>query len=86
MKAIETKTECFLSAPFGIRGGKNHHRSFKIFCGIAKLSPEERKKYTIVDDRTILFSNSDSMYHPEDIIELVSGDSGSFYHFRNRLT
>jgi hypothetical protein len=33
---------------------------------------EKRKKYTIVDDRTILFSHADSVYHLEDFIGLES--------------
>lgn len=44
----------------------------KYFPELQKLSLEERKKYTIVDDRTILFSNSDSVYHLEDFIGLES--------------
>ena len=33
---------------------------------------EKRKKYTIVDDRTVLFSYSDSVYHLEDFMGLES--------------
>lgn len=44
----------------------------KYFPELQKLSLEERKKYTIVDDRTILFSNSDSIYHLEDFMGLES--------------
>lgn len=44
----------------------------KYFPELQKLTLEERKKYTIVDDRTILFSNSDSIYHLEDFIGLES--------------
>lgn len=44
----------------------------KYFPEIQKLSVDKRKKYTIVDDRTILFSYSDSVYHLEDFIGLES--------------
>lgn len=40
----------------------------KFFPGIKKLSVDKRKKYTIVDDRTILFSYSNLVYHLEDFI------------------
>ena len=39
---------------------------------LKKLSVDKRKKYTIVDDRTILFSYVDSVYHLEDFIGLES--------------
>ncbi len=42
----------------------------KYFPDLKKLSVEKRKKYTIVDDRTVLFSYSDSVYHLEDFIGL----------------
>lgn len=42
----------------------------KYFPELQKLSVHERKKYTIVDDRTILFSNIDSVYHLEDFMGL----------------
>lgn len=44
----------------------------KYFPELQKLSLEERKKYTIVDDRIILFTNSDSIYHLEDFMGLES--------------
>ena len=44
----------------------------KYFPELQKLTFKERKKYTIVDDRTILFSNSDSVYHLEDFMGLES--------------
>jgi hypothetical protein len=44
----------------------------KYFPELQKLSVEKRKKYTIVDDRTVLFSYSDSVYHIEDFIGLES--------------
>jgi hypothetical protein len=42
----------------------------KYFPELKKLSVDKRKKYTIVDDRTILFAHSDSVYHLEDFIGL----------------
>ena len=42
----------------------------KYFPEIQKLPVEKRKKYTIVDDRTILFAFSDSVYHLEDFMGL----------------
>ena len=42
----------------------------KYFPDIQKLSVDKRKKHTIVDDRTILFSYSDAVYHLEDFIGL----------------
>jgi len=44
----------------------------KYFPEIQKLSVEKRKKYTIVDDRTILFAHSDNVYHLEDFMGLES--------------
>ena len=44
--------------------------TLKYFPELKKLTLEERKKYTIVDDRTILFSNSDLVYHLEDFMGL----------------
>ena len=42
----------------------------KYFPELQKLSVDKRKKYTIVDDRTILFTYSDSVYHIKDFIGL----------------
>jgi hypothetical protein len=42
----------------------------KYFPELQKLSLDKRKKYTIVDDRTILFSFANSIYHLEDFIGL----------------
>jgi hypothetical protein len=42
----------------------------KYFPDIQKLTVEKRKKYTIVDDRTVLFSYSDFVYHLEDFMGL----------------
>jgi hypothetical protein len=44
----------------------------KYFPELKKLSIEKRKKYTIVDDRTILFYFSDHIYHLEDFMGLES--------------
>ncbi len=44
----------------------------KYFPELSKLPVEKRKKYTIVDDRTVLFTYSDSVYHLEDFIGLES--------------
>jgi hypothetical protein len=44
----------------------------KYFPDIQKLPVEKRKKYTIVDDRTVLFSYSDFVYHLEDFMGLES--------------
>lgn len=40
----------------------------KYFPELKKLSVDKRKKYTIVDDRTVLFSFANSVYHLEDFI------------------
>ena len=40
----------------------------KYFSELQKLSVDKRKKYTIVDDRTVLFSFANSIYHLEDFI------------------
>ncbi len=42
----------------------------KYFPEIKKLSIDKRKKYTIVDDRTVLFLHSNSIYHLEDFLGL----------------
>jgi intein/homing endonuclease len=42
----------------------------KYFPELQKLPVEKRKKYTIVDERTILFSYSDNVYHLEDFMGL----------------
>jgi hypothetical protein len=44
----------------------------KYFPDIQKLPVEKRKKYTIVDDRTVLFSHSNTIYHLEDFMGLES--------------
>jgi hypothetical protein len=44
----------------------------KYFPEIQKLSVDKRKKYTIVDDRTVLFAHSNNVYHLEDFMGLES--------------
>jgi hypothetical protein len=44
----------------------------KYFPDIQKMPVEKRKKYTIVDDRTVIFAHSDSVYHLEDFMGLES--------------
>jgi hypothetical protein len=44
----------------------------KYFPEIQKMSVEKRKKYTIVDDRIVLFAHSDNVYHLEDFMGLES--------------
>jgi len=44
----------------------------KYFPEIQKLPLEKRKKYTIVDDRTVLFLYSNTVYHLEDFMGLES--------------
>jgi hypothetical protein len=42
----------------------------RYFPELQKMGVEKRKKFTIVDDRTILFAYSNSVYHLEDFIGL----------------
>ena len=42
----------------------------KYFPAIKNLSVDKRKKYTIVDDRTVLFAHSNQVYHLEDFFGL----------------
>ena len=44
----------------------------KYFPEIQKLSVDKRKKYIIVDDRTVLFAHSNNVYHLEDFMGLES--------------
>ena len=44
--------------------------ALRSFPELQKLSIEKRKKYTIVNDRTIIFAYSDAVYHLEDFIGL----------------
>jgi hypothetical protein len=42
----------------------------KYFPELKRLPKEKRMKYTIVDDRTVLFRYSDNVYHLEDFLGL----------------
>jgi hypothetical protein len=55
-----------------LEDGRNIIVPLKYFPDIQKLPVEKRKKYTIVDDRTVLFSFSDNIYHLEDFMGLES--------------
>ena len=55
-----------------IEDGRIFIAPLKYFPELKKLSIDQRKKYTIVDDRTILFSYADSVYHLEDFIGVES--------------
>ena len=46
--------------------------TLKYFPELQKLSLDKRKKYTIVDDRTILFSCAKLIYDLEDFMGLES--------------
>lgn len=77
---LKNKTMCIEKVLFDARGkitiklddGRVFITPLKYFPEIKKLSVSKRKKYTIVDDRTILFFYSDSVYHLEDFIGLES--------------
>ena len=77
---LKNKTMCIVKVLFNLPGkitlkmedGRMIISPLKYFPDIQKLSVEKRKKHTIVDDRTILFSYSDSVYHLEDFIGLES--------------
>ena len=51
-----------------LEDGRMFISPLKYFPELQKLSVNKRKKYTIVDDRTVLFSFADSIYHLEDFI------------------
>ncbi len=76
--SLKNKTICIEKVLFNSPGkitliledGRIIITPLKYFPEIQKMSVDKRKKYTIVDDRTILFSNSDSIYHLEDFIGL----------------
>ena len=55
-----------------LEDGRMFIAPLKYFPELKKLSVDKRKKYTIVDDRTILFSYTDSIYHIEDFIGIES--------------
>lgn len=70
------KTMCIEKVLFDLPGkitlkmedGRMIISPFKYFQDLQKLSVD--KKHTIVDDRTILFTYSDAVYHLEDFIGL----------------
>ncbi|MCX6162025.1 MAG: DUF2442 domain-containing protein [Ignavibacteriae bacterium] len=76
--ALKNKTICIEKLLFDLPGkislkledGRIYIVPLKYFPELQRLPVEKRKKYTIVDDRTILFSFSDSIYHLEDFIGL----------------
>lgn len=73
---LKNKTMCIDKIRFNIPGkitikledGRIIIVPLKYFPELKKMSVEKRKKYTIVDDRTILFANANSVYHLEDFI------------------
>jgi hypothetical protein len=75
---LKNKTICIDKILFNMPGkitikledGRIVITPLKYFPELQKLSVDKRKKYTIVDDRTILFSHADSIYHLEDFIGL----------------
>ncbi len=75
---LKNKTICIEKILFDVPGkitlkledGRIIITPLRYFPEIQKLSVDKRKKYTIVDDRTILFSYSDSIYHLEDFMGL----------------
>ena len=72
------KTMCIEKVLFDLPGkitlkmedGRMIISPLKYFPDLQKLSIDKRKKHTIVDDRTILFTYSDAVYHLEDFIGL----------------
>lgn len=77
---LKNKTICIEKLNFDLAGkislkledGRVIIIPLKFFPDIQKLPVEKRKKYTIVDDRTVLFHYSDNLYHLEDFIGLES--------------
>ena len=75
---LKYSTICIVKLNFDIAGkitlklkdGRVIIVPLKYFPDLKKLSLAKRKKYTIVDDRTVLFSYSDSVYHLEDFMGL----------------
>ncbi|GMU86965.1 MAG: hypothetical protein AMXMBFR48_22060 [Ignavibacteriales bacterium] len=53
-----------------LRDGRMIICPLKYFPELQKLPLEKRKKCTIVDDRTVLFTHSDLVYHLEDFMGL----------------
>lgn len=75
---LKNKTMCIEKLLFNEPGkicikmedGRLFITPIRYFPELKKLPVEKRKKYTIVDDRTILFAHSDGVYHLEDFIGL----------------
>ncbi len=55
-----------------LKDGREIIVPIKYFPDLQKLSIEKRKKYKIVDNRTVLFTYSDYVYHLEDFMGLES--------------
>lgn len=53
-----------------LQDGREMYVPLRYFQDLKRLTPEKRKKYTIVDDRSILFRYSDMIYHLEDFFGL----------------
>lgn len=77
---LKNKTMCIEKVLFDLPGkitlkmldGRMIISPLRYFPDIQKMSVDKRKKNTIVDDRTILFSYSDAVYHLEDFIGMES--------------
>ena len=75
---LKYKTMCIEKVLFDLPGkitlkmedGRMIISPLKYFPDLQKLSVDKRKKHTIVDERTILFTYSDAVYHLEDFIGL----------------
>jgi hypothetical protein len=76
--ALKNTTMCIEKLLFNQTGkitikmedGRSFIIPLRYFPELQKLSVEKRKKYTIVNDKTILFAYSDVVYHLEDFIGL----------------
>ncbi len=51
-----------------LRDGRIIIAPLKFFPSLAKLSPVQRKKYTISDGETIVFHDCDEVYHIEQFL------------------
>jgi hypothetical protein len=79
-RVLKDRTICIENINFDLAGkislkledGRIIIVPIKYFPDLKKLPIEKRKKYTIVDDRTVLFQFSDNVYHLEDFIGLES--------------
>jgi hypothetical protein len=78
LSTLKNTTMCIEKLNFDIAGkislkledGRVIIVPLKYFPDIQKLPVEKRKKYTIVDDRTVLFYYSNAVYHLEDFMGL----------------